>query len=297
MSSFSTSIRELFDAKLAPFAQLPLEEELALISEAQGGSEEAKLRLLRQYANGLRSIAAREHARAGGREAGEDPEETRANVLIAFMEALAACDGTTRIAARLKGATLDAANTYHLRSAFAVPARTRARYFQALREAGLNGNAEDKAVELGMSREVFQQVRAAFSTDSIEGLGETWSHGVGVAADTYGGQDYGRERAPHMEGLQSSLQPSYATTEDRLTLARAYAAVDELTLGVIEDAYGFAFYDDDSTPEKPIRDRDPFAGFDPIPDTQIAHLRGMSRSGIQRKRTEGLAAMRVAVGA
>ncbi|MDR6868758.1 hypothetical protein J2Y69_003382 [Microbacterium resistens] len=284
MPSFTTTLREVFDAKLAPFQQLPLEDELALITEAQGGSEEAKLRLLRQYANGLRAIAAREHARAGGRDAGEDPEETRANVLVAFMEALAACDGTTRIAARLKGATMEAANAYHLRSTFSVPARTRSRYFQALREAGANGSAEDKAVELGMSREVFRQVRSAFASVSYEALSDD---GVGE----FTGRGHEAEMAP-LTG-----ERSYATTEDRLTLARAYAAVDEPTLGVIEDAYGFAFYDDDSTPESPVRDRDPFAGFDPIPDTQIAHLRGMSRSGVQRKRTEGLAAMRVAVGA
>lgn len=289
---FATTLHEVFDAKLAPFEQLPLEAELALIAEAQNGSEDAKLRLLRQYANGLRAIVARELARAGGVQGGEDPDEVRANVLIAFMEALAACDGTTRVAARLKGATLEAANTYHLRSTFTVPARTRSRYFQALREAGPHGNPEDKAVELGMSREVFREVRAAFATDSLEGLVSAHQDRHG----TDGGGDY--FTAPIQGGGSvSSVERSYATTEDRLTLARAYAAVDELTLGVIEDAYGFAFYDDDSTPETPLRDRDPFAGFDPIPDTQIAHLRGMSRSGVQRKRTEGLAAMRVAVGA
>ncbi|AWY05738.1 DNA binding protein [Microbacterium phage Percival] len=289
MSTFTTSLREIFDAKLAPYAQLPLDEELALIAEAQGGSEEAKLRLLRQYANGLRAIVAREHVRAGGRDAGEDPEETRANVLIAFMEALAACDGTTRVAARLKGATLDASNTYHLRSSFSVPARTRQRYFQALREAGPHGNAEDKAVELGMSREVFREVRAAFATDSIEGMVSSHHEMHGAGTDYY--------TAPVQGAGPIATERSYATAEDRLTLERAYAAVDELTLGVIEDAYGYAFYDDDSTPDAPLRDRDPFAGFDPIPDTQIAHLRGMSRSAVQRKRTEGLAAMRVAVGA
>lgn len=297
MSTFSTSLREIFDAKLGAFEQLPLDAELALIAEAQGGSEEAKLRLLRQYANGLRSIVAREHARAGGIQAGEDPEETRANVLIAFMEALMACDGTTRIAARLKGATLDAANEYHLRSTFSVPARTRQRYFQALREAGPSGNAEDKAVELGMSRETFREVQRAFAARSLEALEDhrrKASPGSDVdlnSGSKHGGDGWG------VEAETLTTERSYATAEDRLTLARAYAAVDELTLGVIEDAHGFAFYDDDSTPEKPVRDRDPYAGFDPIPDTQIAHLRGLSRSGVQRKRTEGLAAMRLAVGA
>ncbi|WP_336628482.1 MULTISPECIES: hypothetical protein [unclassified Microbacterium] len=290
----SITLRAIFDAKSPRFEPLTLEAELALIADAQGGSEEAKLQLLAQYANGLRSLVAREHARAGGRDAGEDPEETRANVLIAFMEALAACDGTTRLAARLKGATLEAANAYHLRSTFSVPARTRARYFQALREAGVNGNAEDKAVELGMSREVFREVRAAFATVSIEGM---VSDNQDRRGDDYGA-DYFTAPVQAASPLASgSDERSYATTEDRLTLARAYAAVDELTLGVIEDAYGFAFYDDDSTPTDPNRDRDPYAGFDPIPDTQIAHLRGMSRSVVQRKRTEGLAAMRVAVGA
>lgn len=292
MSTFSTTLHEVFDAKLPAYEQLPLDAELALISEAQGGSEEAKLRLLRQYANGLRSIVAREHVRTGGRDAGEDPDETRANVLIAFVEALMACDGTTRVAARLKAATLDAANDYHLRSTFSVPARTRQRYFQALREAGIDGNAEDKAVELGMSRETFREVRAAFATSSIEGM-------VSANQDRRG-DDYAADYfTDEVQGAGSLTAPerSYASTEDRLTLARAYTAVDEATLGIIEDAYGFAFYDDDSTPETPIRERDPFAGFDPIPDTQIAHLRGLTRPTVQRKRTEGLAAMRLAVGA
>ncbi len=294
---FTTSIHEIFDARLAPYEEMPLADELALIADAQAGVEVAKLRLLRQYAGGLRAAAAREYARAGGRSgefsAGADPEEVRANVLVAFMEALAACDGTTRVAVHLRAATLNAANEYHLRSSFAVPARTRSRYFQALREAAPGQDPEDKAVELGMSRETFREVRAAFATASFEGL----TVGPMTHTHTDAGQRYGAEGSLVMTSVGSSSAPTYATTEDRVTLARAYAAVDELTLGIIEDAYGFAYYDDESTPDAPQRERDPFAGFDPIADAQIAHLRGLSRSGVQRKRTDGIAAMRTAVGA
>ncbi|WDS51686.1 DNA binding protein [Microbacterium phage Barnstormer] len=266
----ATTIAVVFDAKLIPAAPLELEQELALITAAQGGDSDAYVSLLRQYAHGLRGLAKSEYARAGGTV---DADETRANVLLAFAEALAACDGTTRIAAKLKASAYEVAEAHHLVGNFTIPARTRQRYFQAHREAGPDGDVEAKAVELGMSREVFRELREAFRVNSMDAM-------IDAHRSTMG-----RKRGL-AEGTASDSEPDtfgsiyvergYATVDQAETVARAFDAVDELTEGVIRDAYGFTEYD-------------------PIPDAEIAHRRGYSRSKVQRIRTEGIATMRAAL--
>ncbi|WDS52078.1 DNA binding protein [Microbacterium phage Caron] len=268
----ATTLAVIFDAKLIPAAPLELEQELALITAAQGGDSDAYVTLLRQYAHGLRGLAKSEYSRAGGMV---DADETRANVLLAFAEALAACDGTTRVAAKLKSSVYSVAEEHHLVGNFAIPTRTRQRYFQALREAGVDGDAEAKAIELGMSREVFLAVKDVIGARSLEEAAAHFSKatpgsGVDMAASGAGGIGWDMP----MESL--TAERNYATVDQAADVARAFDAVDELTEGVIRDAYGFTEYD-------------------PIPDAEIAHRRGFSRSKVQRIRTEGIATMRVAL--
>lgn len=268
----ATTLAVIFDAKIAAnTATLPLEDELDLIAQAQRGIEDAYLRLLRQYAPGLRGMAKSEYERAGGTV---DADETRANVLLAFATALSECDGSTRVAAKLKKAALHVADEFHLVGAFTVPERTRQRYFQALREAGPDGDPAAKAVELGMTREIFTAVREAVGAGSFEYLAEapnranaaSYSHSTGGSA---------ADSEPEFGSIYT--ERGYATVEQTVTVARAFAAVDGLTGGVIRDAYGFTEYD-------------------PIPDAEIAHRRGFSRSKVQRIRTDGVATMRAALG-
>lgn len=265
----ATTLADILDAKLDRGAEsLPFEEELALIERAQSGDEDAYVALLRQYAHGLRNLMKTEHSRAGGLV---DADETRANVLLAFAEALAECDGTTRIAAKLRVKVYDVATEHHLVGALSVPTRTRQRYMQALREAGPDGDAEATAAELGMSREAFLAVRDAIGARSIEDMHATRMARMNEEhSTTY-------FTSPEQEATGITPERSYASVEQRATVERAFAAVDELTGDIIRDAYGFTEYD-------------------PIPDAEIAHRRGFSRSKVQRIRTEGIVTMRRALG-
>lgn len=261
----ATTLKAVFDDNLTPVEHLPLEEEVTLIEQARSGDESAFERLVWQYAAGLRALVKKEYNRASGLV---DAEETRANVLLAFTEAVHAARPGERVAPQLKGAVLDVAKEHHLVSGFTIGLRTRQRYMQALREAGPGGDAEAKAVELGMTRETFAAVRDALGTYSLDGVLEAIRSTVVVS----GGDAYGME--PGMSAV--TTERGYATVDQRLTVAKAFAAVDAITGDVIRDAYGFTEYD-------------------PIPDAEIAHRRGYSRSKVQRIRTEGLVTMRKAV--
>ncbi|WP_067201204.1 hypothetical protein [Microbacterium sp. XT11] len=266
----ATTLADILDAKLDRGSEpLPFDEELSLIERAQSGDEDAYVTLLRQYAHGLRNLMKSEHSRASGLV---DAEETRANVLLAFAEALAECDGSTRIAAKLKAKAYDVAQDFHLVGALSVPTRTRQRYFQAMREAGPGGDAEAKAAELGMSREVFIATATAFRVDSVDEL-------IGSHRRTDPGRRGNADAASDSEPVSFEsiyTERGYATVDQRETVARAFEAVDELTGDIIRDAYGFTEYD-------------------PIPDAEIAYRRGFSRSKVQRIRTEGIATMRRAL--
>ncbi|QDF14223.1 RNA polymerase sigma factor [Microbacterium phage GardenState] len=266
----TTTIAAIFTGQLsATVTRLELDEELALIEAAQNGNEAAYEALLVQYAHALKGLARTEYNRAGGTV---DHDETRANVLLAFAEAVAECDGTTRVSAKLKKAALHVADEYHLVGGFSIPERTRQRYFQALREAGPDGDAVAKAAELGMGADTFAAVAQALRAQSLDELtGATPEHGKA----TQGGQSAIASRGVAMESL--TVERGYSTTEQRVLVDQAFAAVDDITEGVIRDAYGFTEYD-------------------PIPDAEIAHRRGFSRSKVQRIRTNGIATMRVALG-
>lgn len=266
----ATTISVIFDAKLIPSADLTMEAELALIVAAQGGDQDAYVTLLRQYAHGLRGLAKSEYARAGGTV---EHEETRANVLLAFAEALAKCDGSTRIAAHLKPSALKVADDFHLVGGVSVPSRTRQRYFQALRETAPGESAEKTAAKLGMSPDVFTAVQAAIAVGSFEFLSDAVTR---QSEGSYSGPGGGNNADSHPAFRGIAEDRSYATVDQAADVARAFAAVDELTEGIIKDAYGFTEYDE-------------------LPDAEIAHRRGFSRQKVQRIRTAGLATMRVAL--
>lgn len=72
--------------------------------------------------------------------------------------------------------------------------------------------------------------------------------------------------------------PRYAALDDALLVALAFRAVDAEEERVIRMAYGFTDYE-------------------PVPDAEIAHRLGTSRSRVQRVRSAGLDKMRAALGA
>jgi hypothetical protein len=266
-----TTLRAIFDDKLVTREKLEHAEETRLIRAAQDGDLGAYETLLMQYAHGLRALVEQEYARAAGHV---DALETRANVLLAFAEAVHECQTGERVAFRLPKAALRVADEHHLVGGFAIPARTRQRFTQARREAGPDGDAEAKALELGMTRETFRAVKEALDAQSLDDL-------IG------GGLEKANDRAyaPHGAGNNFDSEPrtssltverGYSTVEQRADVAKAFAAVDVITGDVIRDAYGFTEYD-------------------PIPDAEIAHRRGYSRSKVQRIRAEGLSTMRKAL--
>jgi hypothetical protein len=265
----SATLSAIFDDKLVAAAPLPFDEELDLIARAQDGDKAAYETLLMQYAHGLRALADREYARAGGYV---DAEETRANVALAFAEALAKCDGSTRIAAKLKAEAKHVADDFHLVGAFSVPTRSRARYMQAVREAGPGGDAEAKAAELGMTADTFQAARAVFRTDSLDELVDARFALANSHAYTY--SDGAHDREPNMTAIY--IERGYANVDEQEMCRQAFAAVDGTTGAIMRDAYGFT-------------------EFDPLPDAEIAHRMGFTRSKVQRLRSEGLVTMREAL--
>ncbi|MDR6866800.1 DNA-directed RNA polymerase sigma subunit (sigma70/sigma32) [Microbacterium resistens] len=205
-----TTLADIFDSKAEALEPLDLDVEFALIVKAQAGDERATLALMRQYAVGLRGLAKREYARAGEHV---DAEETRQNVALAFMEALAACDGTVRLAAKLQVAAFKVADEFHLVGVLSMSSRARSRFFQVRREVGVGADVEAVAVELGMSRETYRAVEAALSA------------------------------APVDDHRNVAVDGGFEAVDKGAMCARAFAAVEELTESIIRDAYGFTEYE------------------------------------------------------
>ncbi|WP_424936630.1 MULTISPECIES: hypothetical protein [Bacteria] len=269
------SIAAIFDLPLGGVAPLELEAELSLIDRAQHGDNDAKNDLLMQYAPALRALVAREVTRSGGNVTSD---EARANVLLAFWETVASCDGTERVARRLGHQAQETEHEYGLHPGLSVPARTRRKFYQARREAGAGGDVMAAARALGMADETIHAVRAAIDADSFEGhVAHISTASPGSDISLSGGSlTGGAGWDTQITGLTE--ERGYATVEDAATCAIAFTAVDSVRGGIIRDAYGFT-------------------DLDPLPDSEIAHRRGMTRSKVQRLRSEGIAAMRAALGA
>lgn len=248
-----TAATELFDAEIDYTGPLPLEEESRLIAAAHDGDYGAYEALLYQYRPALRALVASEQRRTSGTV---DPDESRANALLAFAEALHVTQPGERIAARLKAALLRAADEYHLIGTLTVPYRTRRKYLQALRDA--HGNLTEAraiAASRGMLPETFTAVRQAIATG-------TWTSTNGLLAGEYGGPELS----------QLTHERGYATIEDAADAQRALDTLDDTSRTIVRDYYGFNDYD-------------------MVPDAEIAHRMGFSRSKVQRLRDGALETM------
>jgi hypothetical protein len=257
------TLHELFDAPAPKLAPLSHEEELDLALRAQAGDEDAYNELLRQFIPALRGYAITEARRANGYV---DRDETRANILLAFAEAVAKVSATYHFNGALKSTVRQTADSYQLVGAVAIPERTRSRFLEIARSKGGNlKEAEAVAHEFGMTPEVFRAVAEALNL---------WGS-YEATVDAPGVLDGIGNREPATYPLVGNPAEDETAVDIRLLVDAAFAAVDETTGGVIADAYGFSDYE-------------------PLPDAEIAHRRGYSRSKVQRIRTEGLVAMHAA---
>lgn len=262
--SAKPTMHELFDAPAPKLTALPHDEELALVLKAQAGDEDAYNALLRQYIPALRGYAITESRRANGYV---DRDETRANVLLAFAEAVAKVTPTYHLSGALKSTVRHTADDFQLVGAVNIPERTRQRFTEIARAASGNLKAAEAiAHEYGMSAEVFRAVAEAFNAWG------SYEAAVDAPADALKGIG---NREPATYPLTGDPFDNELAIDTRLLVEAAFAAVDELTGNVIKDAYGFSDYE-------------------PLPDAEIAHRRGYSRSKVQRLRTEGLVTMHAA---
>lgn len=270
----TAAIRRVFEGDRTAPEPLDKAVEVELIAEAKKGDTLAFTRLLDAYTPGLRALAAKETRRTSGLV---EVDETRANVLAGFVEAVHAAREGERVAPQLDPATRKVADVHNLVGALSVPDRMRRFYFQAVRAAARNGtDAVDEFTALGKGRETFYAIRQALTFDSIERIVEGWNtpeHYGSYYSPSLGGAS---DREPGMSAIY--IEPGYASVEDKALVAAAFAAIaaDTLTVDIIRDAYGFNDYE-------------------PVPDAEIAHRRATSRQTVQRKRTTGLATMHGAV--
>ncbi|MEO2133344.1 MULTISPECIES: hypothetical protein [unclassified Microbacterium] len=262
----TTAIARVFTAPTRPLEPLPLEVERELIAAAKLSDERAYEALIDQYAPAIRKATQREHRRL--RDSGVDIDEVRSLVLLGFVEAVATCEGE-RLAGNIRPAiarTIDA--ELPSPSAVTVPARTMSRFMAVLAEAGGDIQlAAELAPSMDLSVETFHSVREALrSWDSLEGLTEDGEEGHGHGRDLDAASAILTERG-------------YASVEAKAMCAAAFAAIahDEKATLVVRDAYGFSDYR-------------------PLSDAEVAERRGMSRSAVQRTRTEALGTMRRELG-
>ncbi len=246
---------DLFDAPAPTLDPMPFDDEVADIAAAKAGNKAAADRLLTAYIPALRGAATREYKRLRDTH---DMDEVRSLVLLAFTEAIHTTNPDSRLAGNLKGRIQHATHNDALPpSAVSVPPRTYSRFVQIMDAAeGDWAKAEELAPGLGMTVEVLRAVRDAR---------HTWGS-LDATMESASGADW----EPNLASLAE--ETGYATVEQAAIVEAAFAAVDALAALVIRDAYGFTEYE-------------------PIPDAEIAHRRGYSRSKVQRIRTEGLVTM------
>ncbi|QWY81869.1 DNA binding protein [Microbacterium phage Honk] len=263
----TSAIRRVFEGTAENLPPLPIDVEVELIACAKDGDEAAYERLIANYIPGLRALAASELQRSGRLV---DVDEVRANVLLAFVEAVHAARPGERVAPQLAPAAKHAADDFehNLVAALSVPGRTQRRYFQAIREAKRNGtNPVDEAAALGLAPESFYAVKAALGFDSIERLQELNAPGV---FDGIGVHE------PAMSPIH--VEQGYANAETRHMARAALAALndDPVAAVIVREAYGFT-------------------GYEPVPDAEVAHRHGLTRPTVQRKRIKALDTMHEAI--
>lgn len=245
------------------------EAERDAILAAKKGDEQATLDLMYAYAPALRN-GVKWYTRAiPSVEQADGLEEVHSVAVFGLLEAIAAFDvdaGYDRLAATI-GEYVANAVAEHAQAVcgLTVPSRTLSRFFSILRKA--EGNVYEAAAlapKYLMKRETFLAVLSAVRSTSLD------------AASTIDGDDEHNEEASASEGILPVLD-AYEDVNQRMEVAAAFAAVDDLERQVTRLAYGFETYGD------------------PVPDAEVAHELGLSRQKAQRTRSSALGKMRQAL--
>lgn len=241
------------------------DEEAALVHAAQGGDQDAQMRLIALFAPALRSaIKRRNHDVLSD-------EDAESEAVAAFLTLVVSHDPASgplagRVAPTLAKAmsSASAAN-----NSFSIPLRTVQRFMSIVRKAdGDLAEAERIAPDFHMERETFRAVAACFRFDSLDGEDGTIA----------------RESATYAIG-NDSVADEFAVVEDELLVAAAFDAVDECETSVVRFAYGF---------DEVVVDGDVIEPN--VSDALVAAAMGLSRPKVQRTRTSALAKMRAALG-
>jgi len=265
MANFEQVIADIFTRRVST-GKLELTEEREAIAAAQGGDDDATMRLVYAYAYSLRSAVVW-YTRAIPSAGRDGLADIYSQAIMGLMEAIHDFDPEKfdRLAAiapdKITGAVAAAAESA---VNFKVPTRTLTRFFKILREA--DGNvfaAAALAPTYAMKSATFLAVLSAVrDVDSYDGMVESaWDEGTADGS--------------HIAATPVAGVNSY--DEDEVLVDAAFAAVDDLERVVCRDYYGFTDYNTKS-------------------DAEIAGDRGLSRPKVQRVRSSALGKMRTALG-
>ncbi|AWY06676.1 RNA polymerase sigma factor [Microbacterium phage Zeta1847] len=260
------TMHELFEAAAPKLEPLPLATELDLIARARDGEEAAHNALLRAYIPAIRGAVSAQYKRL--RET-HDLGEVRSLVLLAFVEAIETTDDGKRLAGNIKARVMHAVHNDALPpSAVSVPARTYSRFVQIIDAAEGNlAKAEELAPGMGMTVEVFRAIREARGVwRSLEAETEARETSASFAGAHDG----------DMAATSIGEEPGYASVELVDLVNRALGALDPDSYRIVRLAYGFADYE-------------------PLPDAEVGHRLGFTRSKVQRLRMASLETMHDAV--
>jgi DNA-directed RNA polymerase specialized sigma subunit len=262
MTHFETVLSDIFDRGAEQ--RLSQDEERETIHAAQSGDEAATVALLYAYAPALRHAVSRYTEALG-------IEDARSAAVLGFISAVNSFDFDRydRLAAIVvPEMTHELASAVSDQAPVTVPTRTRTRFFNILRQA--DGNVAAAALlapTYEMSRETFYAVKEALGAESYDNR-----------SDDTAGELTGRSAEADMRSLWNESGDAFGDATDRVLVELAFSVVDDQETDICRMSYGFTDYL-------------------PVPDGQIAHVLGMARPTVQRKRAGALTKMRAALGA
>lgn len=286
MNDYATYVKDFFAPRNTTIARtepLAVEEEIDLIAAAQAGDDDAKMRLLEQYAPAIRSAYFSFIRRLPKEERPRIKQDTQAEALAAFFESLNTHDAEKsprlagRLGARLRKALTDL-SVYD--TPFDISESSMSRFYRVLRDndgevdlarEALAADTEDR---YHMSVRNFDEVLAVVrETESLSRV-----------ADDNGGDDDREE----MHGLDQAVQAPYEAVEDRMMVDLAFEALDDEERRVVEVLYGFETLEDVDPGEY---DKRAGAALAVSMSTAAPHL-ALSRQKVQRTHAAALDKMR-----
>lgn len=271
MTHFETVLADIFDRGAE--RRLSQVEERETIHAAKAGDEAAVFALIYAYSPTLRNAAERYNFSGASRRGDtlhhvRDVDEARSCAVLGLIEAVHAVD--LDVHDRLAGVVAEyiaASLGQYLAdttAATTVPGRTLRRFFHIRSKAGGDDSAALRLCpEYLMKRETYLAVLDAVRAAHLDQFDTDDDEARAVI-----------ERAQPIWGADDA----YADAEDRILVELAFSVVDDLETDICRMSYGFTDYL-------------------PVPDGQIAHVLGMARPTVQRRRVGALTKMRAALGA